>query len=310
MSGDPGWRDFSARRWLAGKSDNAWLLLVLTMFMWGANAPIVKLGADEISPMTMVMLRWALVGLAVLVFRPASFSEDLRQAMRQPLYFFGMAMLMTFSNAAIFIGAAYTTGINLSILQGASPVLVMFGAWVWFRTPIGPVRIGGLVVSSLGVLMLATQGDLMALGAIRLNPGDLLMLVSVVLYTLYILSLRYRPAMPNYSFYCCIALFSLLISMPMLGVEIALGRSFLPSWKGLLVLLYVAAFTSMLGQIFFMRAVELVGPGRASQFQNLAPVIGSVTSVIVLSEPFALHHGLALALVTGGILIAERYGAR
>ena len=305
MSNEPTWRE-----WFAQLGDKAWLLLLVTMLMWGANAPVVKLGAGEISPMTIVMLRWALVGLAVLAFRPASFAEDLRTALRHPVYFGAMAALMTVSNAAIFVGAQYTTGINLSILQGVSPVLVMLGAWLWFRTPIGPVRLLGLAVSTLGVLMLASQGNLLALGGIVLNPGDLLMLMSVVFYTTYILSLRYRPAMPNYSFYCCIALFSLFISVPMLGVETALGLSFLPSWKGLLVLLYVAAFTSMLGQIFFMRAVELVGPGRAAQFQNLAPVIGSVMSVIMLSEPFAWHHGLALILVTGGILIAERYGAR
>ena len=291
-------------------SDHAWFLLVATMFMWGANAPVLKLGTGEISPMTVVVLRWALVGFAVLAFRPPTFASDLRAALRRPLYVGGMAALMTISNAAIFIGAQHTTGINLSILQGVSPVLVMFGAWLWFRTPIGPVRMAGLIISTLGVLMLATQGNVFALGDIKLNVGDSLMLLSVVMYTIYVLALRYRPAMPNYSFYCCIALFSLLVSTPMLGVEMALGMTYLPSWKGLLVLLYVAAFTSMLGQIFFMRAIELVGPGRAALFQNLAPVIGSVLSVMILSEPFAWYHGLALLLVTGGILIAERYGSR
>lgn len=290
--------------------DKAWLLLVLTMFMWGANAPVVKLAAGEISPMTIVMLRWALVGVAVMLFRPPSFRQDWQQAKKRPWFMLGMALLMTVSNASIFIGAQYTTGINLSILQGAGPVLVMFGAWAWFGTRIGPVRVGGLIVSTIGVLLLATQGNILALGGVKLNIGDLLMLMSVVFYTIYILALRYRPEMPNYSFYCFIAVFSLLISAPMLAAEMAMGQTFMPTWKGLLALLYVAFLTSMLGQIFFMRGVELVGPGRASQFQNLAPLIGSVMSAIVLGEQFALYHILALALVTGGILIAERYGAR
>ena len=298
------------RTWLKRMGDKAWLLLVLTMFMWGANAPIVKLAADEISPMTIVCLRWALVGFAVMAFRPASFRQDWQQARRRPFFMIFMSLLMTISNLAIFTGAKYTTGINLSILQGGGPVLVMIGAWLWFGTRIGPVRLIGLVVSTIGVFLLATQGDLLALGGIKLNFGDLLMLLSVCLYTIYILSLRYRPPMPNYSFYCFIALVSFLLSLPMLGIEAALGGTFWPTWKGLLALVYVAFFTSMLGQIFFMRAVELVGPGRAAQFQNLAPVIGSVMSVIILGEQFETHHLLALVLVTGGILIAERYGAR
>lgn len=290
--------------------DKAWLLLVMTMLMWGANAPVVKLAASEISPMTIVSLRWALVGVAVLFFRPPSFAADWRVARQRPRFMLAMGMLMTFSNLTIFAGAKYTTGINLSILQGAGPVAIMFGAWLWFGTKIGGVRLFGLIISTLGVLLLATQGNLLAIGAITLNIGDLMMLASVAFYTIYILSLRYRPPMPGYSYYCFVAVFAFLVSIPMLGVEIWLGGWFMPSWKGLLALLYVAFFTSMLGQIFFMRAVELVGPGRASQFQNLAPLIGSVMSALMLGEAFALHHILALVFVTGGILIAERYGAR
>ena len=290
--------------------DNAWLLLVLTMFMWGANAPVVRLAASEISPMTIVTLRWALVGVIVLVFRPPSFAADWREAKRRPMYIAVMALLMTISNGAIFTGAKYTTGINLSILQGAGPVLVMIGAWLWFGTRIGPVRMAGLAVSTAGVLLLAAQGNIFALGDIKLNAGDLLMLTSVGLYTIYILALRDRPPMPNYSFFCFVALASFIISLPMLAIEYSVGATFWPSWKGILALFYVAAFTSMLGQLFFMRAVELVGPGRASQFQNLAPVIGSLMSVLVLGEKLEFYHILALIFVTGGILIAERYGAR
>lgn len=298
---------FEALRKWGGKP---WFLLVLTMFMWGANAPVVKLAADEISPMTIVSLRWALVGFAVLAFRPPSFASDWRQAKRRPFFLAFMAVLMTISNAAIFIGAKYTTGINLSILQGVGPVLVMIGAWAWFGTRIGTVRLIGLVVSTVGVFLLATHGNILQVTSIKLNIGDLLMLMSVCFYTVYILALRYRPEMPSYSFYCFIALFAFFTSLPMLAVEVWMGGTFSPSWKGLLALLYVAFFTSMLGQIFFMRAVELVGPGRAAQFQNLAPMIGSVMSVLMLGEQFAIYHIFALVFVTGGILIAERYGAR
>ncbi len=298
------------RAFLNKWGDKAWVLLVLTMLMWGSNSPIIRVASTEISPMTIVCLRWALVGFAVITFRPPSFGEDWQRAKTRPAFIFFMALLMTMSNAAIFIGGRYTTGINLSILQGAGPVAVMVGAWLWFGTRIGPVRLLGLIVSTTGVLLLATQGNLLQLGGIHLNRGDLLMLASVLFYTVYILALRYRPPMPNYSFFCFIALGSFLISLPLLAVEFSLGLTFWPSWKGWLALIYVAVFTSMLGQIFFMRAVELVGPGRAAQFQNLAPVIGSVMSVLTLGEEFALFHIFALIFVTGGILIAERFGGR
>jgi drug/metabolite transporter (DMT)-like permease len=36
------------------------------------------------------------------------------------------------------------------------------------------------------------------------------------------------------------------------------------------------------------------------------PVFGALLAVLVLGEPFGLHQGVALALVLGGIAVAER----
>jgi drug/metabolite transporter (DMT)-like permease len=55
-----------------------------------------------------------------------------------------------------------------------------------------------------------------------------------------------------------------------------------------------------------MRGVELIGPGRAGVFANLVPIFASIFSVLILAETFALYHGLALVLVLGGILVAEK----
>jgi drug/metabolite transporter (DMT)-like permease len=41
-------------------------------------------------------------------------------------------------------------------------------------------------------------------------------------------------------------------------------------------------------------------------FANLVPVIGAVLAVLILGEPFGWSHAVAMALVLGGIAIAER----
>jgi drug/metabolite transporter (DMT)-like permease len=55
-----------------------------------------------------------------------------------------------------------------------------------------------------------------------------------------------------------------------------------------------------------MRGVELIGPSRAGLFVNLVPVFGALLAVVILSEPFAWYHAVALALVLGGIWLAEQ----
>src|SRR3954463_11050195 len=76
--------------------------------------------------------------------------------------------------------------------------------------------------------------------------------------------------------------------------------------QGVLILLYVALVPSLLSQMFYMRGVELIGPGRAGLFVNLVPIFGALLAVLLLGEPFRAYHALALALVLGGIWLAER----
>jgi drug/metabolite transporter (DMT)-like permease len=59
-------------------------------------------------------------------------------------------------------------------------------------------------------------------------------------------------------------------------------------------------------QLSFMRGVELIGPGRAGVFVNLVPIFGALLSVVILGETFGFYHASALALVIGGILLAEQ----
>jgi drug/metabolite transporter (DMT)-like permease len=55
-----------------------------------------------------------------------------------------------------------------------------------------------------------------------------------------------------------------------------------------------------------MRGVELIGPARAGLFVNLVPIWAAILAVVLIGEPFALYHAIALVLVLGGIWLAER----
>ena len=71
---------------------------------------------------------------------------------------------------------------------------------------------------------------------------------------------------------------------------------------------WVAIFPSFLSQIFYLRGVDLIGPGRAGVFVNLVPVFAAVLAVDLINEPFAPFHAVALVLVIGGIWLAQRTG--
>ena len=84
----------------------------------------------------------------------------------------------------------------------------------------------------------------------------------------------------------------------------------LPDGRGWAIIAYTAIFPSILSQIFYIRGVELIGANRAGLFINLVPIFGTLLSIIILGEDFRAYHAIAMALVFGGIWLAETSGRR
>jgi drug/metabolite transporter (DMT)-like permease len=290
---------------------NAYLLLIMTTLMWAGNAVASRLAVGHISPMALTCLRWVFV-CAVL---PWLMRHELRAhwpALTARWRFIAVmgAMGFTAFNALMYIAAYSTTAINIGILQGAIPIFVLIGAFIAYRTAIGPLQALGVLVTLLGVAVVASRGDLQVLSQLAFLPGDIAMLLACTLYAGYTVGLRARPAVPGLVFFSALAVVACLVSLPLMAIEIAHGSFIWPTTRGWLVLAFVVIGPSLVSQLFFLRAVELIGPGRAGVFVNLVPVFAPILAVFVLGEQLSLYHGLALALVLGGIFIAERLARR
>ena len=106
--------------------------------------------------------------------------------------------------------------------------------------------------------------------------------------------------------FAAFALCAFMSSIPFVLIENRMGLTQWPTPFGWGIIAYVSLFPSLAAQIFFIRAIELIGASRASLFTNLLPVFGAFLSVLVLGEPFGLYHAVSLLLVVGGIMIAEQ----
>lgn len=290
--------------WLFG---NAYLLLVLTTLFWGGNAVAGRLAVGEVSPMALTMLRWVGVVLLIALFARHRLIAEWPVLRRHLPFLFAMGALgFTGFNALFYIAAHFTVAVNIGIIQGSIPVFVLLGAYAAYRTPVTGLQFAGVAVTMLGVAIIAAQGDIARLAELAFNNGDLLMVMACLLYAGYTVALRKRPAVSGLAMFSVMAVAALLTSLPLVGIEAAMGRFQWPSLTGWAVLSFIALFPSFLAQIFFLRSVELVGPGRAGVFVNLVPIFSALLAVLILGERFQLYHALALAFVLGGIALAER----
>lgn len=295
----------------ARPASQAYLLLVFTTLIWGANAVAARLAVGEASPMFLTFMRWGISCAALLLFARAPIQAHWRALLPhwRAIALMG-ALGFTGFNALFYAAAHHTTAINIAILQGAIPVLVLMGSVLFYATRVGALQWFGVLVTLAGIMVVASHGQLAQLARLDFNIGDVWMIVACVLYAGYTLGLRRRPEVPAIVFFAATALVACLVSLPLVATEMATGHFFWPSAKGWALIAFVGLLPSFVSQVTFIQAVGLIGPARAGVFLNLVPVFGPLLALVVLGEPISLYHGVALALVLGGIYIAERLGAR
>lgn len=286
--------------------DQPTVLMLLTTLFWGGNAVAGRLAVDEISPAQLTLLRWVIAGGVVL---PMTWRQLLAAwpLLRRHLPFLAAmgALGYTTYNVLYYSAAHLTSAINIAIVTASSPIFMLAGGRALLGSHVRGLQWLGAGVALCGILAVASGGSWAALAALSFNLGDLMVLAASALYAGYSLALRRRPAVPPLVFLAAIVPAATLSALVPVAVELARGGARLPSPQGLAVVAYVGLFPSLLAQVFFVRAVELIGAARAGLYTNLTPVFGAGLAWLGLGEQFGWHHAVGLLLVVAGIGLSE-----
>ena len=221
-------------------------------------------------------------------------------------YLLGTAGLGGFGTL-IYYSAYTTTAVNIGIIQGAMPAIVLIGSYFFFRTPVSLLQIGGVAVTILGVVFVSIHGEFERLMTLSFNTGDLLMLIAVLLYGSYTLGLRRKNDLSSIALFASVVASAFISTLPLTIYEFASGRTVWPELQDCVLVGLIVLFPSFISQICFIASVKLIGPARSGMFINLVPVFASFFAVVLLEEKFELFQGVSLLLVLSGIYIFEKY---
>ncbi|WP_286774161.1 MULTISPECIES: DMT family transporter [unclassified Sphingomonas] len=291
-----------------------YLLLVCAALAWGGNVVASRMAVGEISPMLLAGARWLLVLVLLGLTCRRQIVEAAPTLLRHRYRVLGMGAIGFTGNSALsYLAAHHTSAVNLSIVQGTIPVLVLLGGLVFHRERIAAGQAIGVAASVAGCLVVSSRGRLETLSAFKPDAGVLIMLGACVSYASFTVMLRGQDSGRGNNavgLLFGLATAGCITSLPLIGIEAAAGTLQLPSLKGWMILLYVALIASLLAQMFFIRSVALIGPSRAGLFINLVPAFGALLAVLLLGEAFGLYQAVALLFILLGIAIAEISRAR
>ena len=286
---------------------NPHLFLTLASLFWGFNAIASRLAIDEISPMSLVSGRWlgVLIILSIICRHQLSLGFQVFKSNYKWMIVMGLCGFTTF-NSLYYISAHHTVAINLGIVQSTTPAFIMIISMFWLKTRINLKQVTGLLITFIGVSIVISNGNLASVLRLKLNNGDLLLIVACIFYAIYAVGLRKRPEINDVLLMTFFSYVAFIGSLPGLIIEITQYSFFFPTFKGLMILSVIIIFPSLLAQILFMKGVKIVGPALSGLYTNLVPIFTSVLAIIVLDEVFHIYHLISLIIIFLGIYIFDR----
>ena len=169
------------------------------------------------------------------------------------------------------------------------------------------LQVVGIVISMTGVVVLLTHGEPGRLILLQFNPGDLWMLVAIILWSVYSVMLKIRPrAIPQTGLLAGIVFCGVIIMTPLYLVTGSGEAGIELSMPVLAGLLYISLFASVLAYFFWNFGVDKLGPSRAGSYLHLMPLFGAVLSILFLGEYLHAYHIAGALLIATGIILTHR----
>lgn len=290
------------RLWRTG-----WVLLLLPPLFWSGNFVLARGMRADVPPVALAFWRWAGAFVLCLPFAWPHLRRDLPVLWRHRwvtlvLSATGVAAF----NTMIYTGLQTTTALNAVLLQSAMPLFILVWGALLFRDRPGPAEVAGILVSMVGVVVIAGRGSVETLAGLSLNPGDVWVVGAVIAYAFYSALLRQRPVVHPMSFLAVSFALGAAMLVPLYAMELGEGRHIVAGVPAALTLVYVAVFPSLVAYLAFNRGVDLVGSGRAGQFVHLMQVFGTLLAVVFLGEHLQTYHAVGIGLIAAGLLLANR----
>ncbi len=162
---------------------SAWTLLALTNLFWAGNIVIGRVVAGRVPPVALAYWRWTGAFIVAVGFALPHLRRDWPILVRRwPMLLVLSATGIASYNTMSYIGLQYTTAVNTLLLQSVMPLVILLWAFVLFRERPNIFQSTGVIVSLLGVAVIAGKGSLAALAGLSINRGDVWILSAVLIY--------------------------------------------------------------------------------------------------------------------------------
>ncbi len=275
------------------------------MLLVGSNVGIGKSIVASVPVPLFALLRFV-IALTVLwpLLRP---SKMKRVARAEWINLFLQALFGTFGFTLLMLnGVARTSAVAAGVITSTMPAVVALFAWLFLREKPGGRAFASIALAVVGVVVInvaQSGGGDHGGGSLA---GNLMVVGAVCCESLYvILSRRLTQTLPAIDICAYTHGLGFLLMLP-LGLPTALAFD----WRGVdgiawALVGWYALSASVFSFWLWMKGIRHVAGSLAGVFSAVLPIAAALYGIAFLGERPTLAHGIALACVMAGIVLAS-----
>lgn len=277
-----------------------YLEALFAVVVWGASFIATKVALRDISPITVVWLRFSM-GILILGLAVAMRKQFARLRKGEWAYFGLLGFLgITFHQWLQSNGLQTSEAGTTAWIVSTTPVFMALLGWLVLREKLGFTKIAGILLAFVGVLLVVYDGDL---GSISLRgfgrPGDILIMISAVNWAVF--SVLSRRGLKTYAatlmmFY--VMLFGWLFTSILFIAGQDLSEINDLTFNGWVGITFLGIFCSGLAYIAWYDALQALSTAQTGVFLYIEPLVAVVVAFFLLGEAVT-----TASLVGGGIII-------
>ena len=129
-----------------------WLAILATI-IWSGNFIVAKAVHKEIPPISLNFYRWLVAALIIFPLAYKRFRAEWSIVRKSWNYLFWISLTgISLFNTFVYIGAHYTSAINLALIgTTSSPIMSIIFARIFLKEKIGWMKLAGLILCVTGV---------------------------------------------------------------------------------------------------------------------------------------------------------------
>lgn len=286
--------------------------LVVCALAWAGNALIARASAGLLPPVGLSFWRWTTALLILLPFTARGVWRHRQVLLERRWQVIALSALSISSyNTLLYLAAQSTTAINITLVNTGLPVAAFIWTLILLRELPTRATVLGALLSFCGLLVILTSGQPQRVIEFQFNPGDLIMVVAVLVWGLYsVLLRRWMLPVPGLTQLAALLLCGVPLLLPFYLWEFSHVGPMPLSLHTVGAVGYTAVFASLVAYLAWNNGVKVLGPGTASLFSYLMPVFTALLGVLLLGEVLRWYHFLGGTLTFLGLLLATWEGRK